>query len=87
MELKELEEIGKRCNAATAGPWISYVEGRDHSSGSNFIMTGTGASRRDDIELTGATIEDQDFIAHARQDIPNLLAEIGRLNKLLENNK
>lgn len=30
----------------------------------------------EDIELLGATIADQDFIAHARQDIPKLLQEI-----------
>jgi hypothetical protein len=29
----------------------------------------------------GATKDDQDFIAHARQDIPRLLAEIDRLKK------
>ncbi len=55
---------------------VSYVEGRDHDSGSNFIMTS-----ENDIELSGATIADQDFIAHARQDIPKLLNEIRRLKK------
>ncbi|WP_275903561.1 hypothetical protein [Acinetobacter beijerinckii] len=45
----------------TQGPWISYVERRDHESGSSFIMTGA-----EDIELTGATIADQDFIASAK---------------------
>jgi hypothetical protein len=29
-----------------------------------------------DIELTGATIADYDFISNARQDIPRLIAEI-----------
>src|SRR5882757_7084383 len=53
------------------GPWKSYIEGRDHTSDSNFIMTGG-----EDIELLGATEADQVFIAHARQDIPQLLAEI-----------
>ncbi|MBK9029887.1 MAG: NAD-dependent epimerase/dehydratase family protein [Myxococcales bacterium] len=37
------------------------------------------AHRDDDIELTGATVADQDFIAHARQDLPRLLAEVRRL--------
>ena len=50
-------------NKATPGPWRSFVEGRDHTSGSNFIMTGQGDDRHEDIELSGATIEDQDFIA------------------------
>lgn len=80
----KLQEIMKRCEAATNGPWSSYVEGRDHESGSNFIMTGTQENRGEDIELTGATIADQDFIAHARQDIPMLIEEINRLKSLLD---
>lgn len=79
----ELEEIQLRCDAATQAPWVSYVEDRDHSSGSNFIMTGAGENRGEDIELTGATVADQDFIAHARQDVPRLLAEIQRLKDKL----
>lgn len=75
---EELIIIKERCNKTTKAPWVSYVEGRDHGCGSNFIMTGD-----EDIELIGATIEDQDFIAHARQDIPKLLQEIKRLKQQL----
>jgi hypothetical protein len=77
----ELDEIEARALAATAGPWRSMVEGRDHTSGSHFIMTGEGESRGDDIELLSATVADQDFIASARQDVPKLVAEIRRLRK------
>jgi len=42
-------------------------------------MTGSSESCGKNIELCGAMTADQDFIAHARQDIPRLLAEIGRL--------
>ncbi|MSP03082.1 MAG: hypothetical protein EXR07_18845 [Acetobacteraceae bacterium] len=70
----ELAAMKKRADAATPGPWKSYVEGREEMSGSDFIMT-----EADDIYLTGATVADQDFIAHARQDIPRLIAEIERL--------
>ena len=70
----ELEAIRRRCEQATPGPWTSFIEGRDHTGGSSFIRT-----EGDDIELSGATTADQDFIAHARQDIPRLLAEIVRL--------
>jgi len=79
----ESKEIRGRCEDATPGPWRSFVEGRDHTSGSNFIMTGTGKSRGNDIELSGATAADQDFIAHARQDVPRLLDEIARLKALI----
>ena len=73
----ELETIRRRCEQATPGPWTSFVEGREQMSGSDFIMT-----NGDDIYLSGATTADQDFIAHARQDIPRLLAEIARLKAL-----
>lgn len=78
----ELHSIKERCNKATPGPWISYVEGRDHFSGSNFIMTGGG-----DLEIHGGTIEDQEFVAHARQDIPRLIKEIERLKKVIDDKK
>lgn len=81
----ELNQIKQRCDKATSGPWISYIEGRDHTSGSNFIMTGNENNRGEDIELIGGTIYDQDFIAHARQDIPNLINEIIRLKKSIKN--
>lgn len=65
------------------GPWVSHVEGRDHTSGSSFIETGGNGGRGEDIELTGASSDDQDFIARARQDVPMLLAEVERLRDLL----
>ena len=71
---KELAEIRKRAEAATPGPWKAFVEDRDFQSGSSFIQT-----QGEDIELIGATEEDYDFIANARQDIPKLLDEIERL--------
>ena len=75
-----LEQIRERCNRATEGPWISFVEDRDHTCGSNFIKTS-----ENDIELIEATVDDQDFIANARQDILWLISEVCRLNGLLNN--
>jgi len=46
-------------------------------------MTGPNDARGADIEMSGATDDDQDFIAHARQDLPRLLAEVRRLRALL----
>ena len=71
---KDLADIVDRCNKATIGPWKSFIEGRDHKSGSDFIQTPDG-----DIELIGGTRDDQDFIAHSRTDIPKLIEEIKRL--------
>jgi hypothetical protein len=73
---EELQRMCNQCAAATPGPWKSYIEGRYHTSGSSFIMTGGS-----DIELTGATEADHDFIAHARQDVPQLLEEVHRLRQ------
>lgn len=79
-----LVEIKKRCEAATTGPWISIIEGRDQPlGGDSFILRGASDVRQEDLYLTGATVADQDFIAHARQDIPLLLDEIERLRDLL----
>jgi hypothetical protein len=71
---ERLAEIERRCELASPGPWKSWVEGRDHDGGDNFIMTGG-----EDIYLTGGTVNDQDFIAGARQDVPILICEIRRL--------
>ncbi len=71
-----LQGVENRARAATPGPWISFVEGRDHTSGSSFVRT-----QGEDIEFSGATTADQDFIANARQDIPLLIAEIRRLRE------
>ena len=70
----EIAQMKLRYERATPGPWISYIESREKFSGSDFIRTGG-----EDIYLSGATLADLDFIAHARQDIPKLIAEIERL--------
>ncbi|MEO5322297.1 hypothetical protein PV773_03135 [Mesorhizobium sp. CC13] len=80
----DLDIIEARFRRASTGPWKSYVEGRDRVGGSSFIMVGEGAGRQDDMELTGATAADQDFIAEARQDIPAPVAEVRALRALLK---
>ena len=86
----ELAVIEGRAAKATPAPWKSFVEGRDHSSGDHFIRTGGLDDGCPDLYLqhswpdrTGLVIEDQDFIAHARQDVPRLVAEVRRLGALL----
>ena len=77
----ELERIGRLVEAATAGPWISYVLGREADAVSTCIELGTcnelGTCYC--IELTGGTTADQDFIACARQYLPQLLHEVRAL--------
>jgi hypothetical protein len=90
MNSTELGVIKARYQATTIAPWVSFIEGRDCESGSSFIMTGIpkgeniwGETRGEDLEISGATNADLDFIAHARQDIPALITEIERLKSIL----
>ena len=79
----DLINLMKVCNKATQSPWKSYIEGRDHYSGSNFIMTGNADNRDYDIEFAGIKLEDQDFIAIARNSMPDLIEEVIRLRQIL----
>ena len=76
-----LEEIRQRAEAATPGPWVAYGNTVDQEKTGWHQVVGT--------ELTGLPYmtyerlttknEDATFIAHAREDIPYLLAEAERL--------
>jgi len=81
---EKLIEIEKRCLSSSPGPWKAYIEGREHSSGCHFIMTGEKDIKGEDLEISGARIEDFDFIANAKQDIPELIKEIRRLNQIIK---
>lgn len=84
MKKNELNKITEITNKATKAPWKSYIEGRDHESGSNFIMTSYQSDRDYDIEFIEIKAEDQDFIAIARNVVPELVEEITRLQELLD---
>lgn len=36
----QLDQIEQRCDAASKPPWQSFIEGRDHWGGDNFIRVG-----------------------------------------------
>ena len=73
----DLEAIKARCEAATEGPWeFADVAREVWVSGGNIdVVSGED----------GAYISDADgeFIAHAREDVPALVAEVERLQKQL----
>jgi hypothetical protein len=73
-----LESVRERLSAARSGPWASHIEGRDFLGGDSLITTGG-----EDIYLSGASAADQDFIAHAKEDVEILLTEVLRLRKLI----
>jgi hypothetical protein len=87
---EELAAIRERADAATPGPWNVFrgvIWGRAGSSGPYQLSIAKNANSSSVIEDTGAAdrrdrrIEaDLGFIAHAREDIPALLAEIDQLH-------
>jgi hypothetical protein len=81
---EDIKKIRLRCEAATPGPWVSSWEGRDHPLGGDSVILRGDQRQFDDLYITPPTPTDQDFIAHARQDIPMLVDEILRLRKKLE---
>ena len=80
-----IEKIRQRAEAATQGPWRAY--------GNTVEQENTGCHQVVGTELTGVGYmayerlttknEDATFIAHAREDIPYLLAEVERLRAAL----
>lgn len=79
LDKQRIAAINARVDAATKGPWTPMIEGRDHTSGSSCIVTSAGG-----IDLDGASDADIEFLAHARQDIPYLVAELYRLEAMLK---
>lgn len=71
---EEIEAIRERAKKATEGKW----ELADTTDGA-WIVDDDG----DIISGTCERIDDATFIAHARQDIPKLLAEIERLRNAI----
>jgi hypothetical protein len=84
----ELAAIEARVQAASPGPWRSWIEGRDHYGGDDVVSTASGEfyfyvrtylEDRPIEENRRQSTADQDFIAHARDDLPRLIAEVRRL--------
>ena len=78
-----LDEIRARAEAATPGPWAAereddyewIVVGGTYEPDCRYVIADCGF----DSPQSNAT-----FIAHAREDIPYLLAEVERLRAALE---
>jgi hypothetical protein len=76
----ELDELQALIDAASPAPWESFVEGRDHHGGDNFIRLGGLDDSQPDMyvshEARPAPPSDQDFIAAARNYLPRLISEV-----------
>jgi len=79
MDAKYLSEIKKRCDAATPGPW-------EYSPAGHIYRKDTGLI--DTVAFVGAcgnqAVRDTAFIAHSREDVPALIAEVERLQHKLD---
>ena len=77
----DLEAIRARAEAATRGPWTYVDNGFDGyiTSESKYLIVG-GEPAEGRIEPDDPNA---DFIAHSREDIPALLAEVKRLNEMV----
>lgn len=95
MEASRLAEIQARCKAATPGPWawecvgeksnewcLGIVCDDDGNPLSGMIEKGQGVVV-ESIVTEADGFNNADFIAHARQDIPDLLAYIAELQDAL----
>ncbi len=78
-DLDTIEELMVRCDP---GPWTASIEGRDHDSGEDFIQTGQGRERGEDLYVTRdsgpAPADYLDLIALLRTLAPDLIAEVRR---------
>jgi hypothetical protein len=87
-----LDEIKKRCEAATPGPWRWADWGAIFGTREKEMFTLESSPLRSwwwsacvlSCEQEPDEPADKAFIAHAREDVPALVAEVERLQKLLE---
>lgn len=76
-----LAEIKERESKATAGPW-AWGESYFNVWLGSHLNTIVGSSGYDDGDSTvDVSEENAEFIAHAREDVPALIAEVERLEK------
>ncbi|GEM_PF-6713444 len=85
----EIEVVREREKKATAGPWFARHPYRlDHASTVRHFDILTGSANPKEADLRVAEVlawrGDQDFIAHARMDIPNLLATIDAMQLVVD---
>lgn len=74
---EQIAEIKARTEKATPGPWIEVSHGNTVKSHGVDSLTGNVCS------AISPRTQNAAFIAHARQDIPDLLAEVERLTGVL----
>ncbi|WP_372352665.1 hypothetical protein [Streptomyces sp. KL116D] len=73
----DLDAIEARATAATPGPWCTdsweIYKGAEYEAGAEWLGETCRAGEMDDSRA------DAEFVAHARTDVPALIAEVRRL--------
>lgn len=79
IQMTEEELLGRQRlrEAASNDPGVSFVEGRDHDSGSILDRTEGLECRGPDCE-PGIPVADQDVLAESRRAVPHSIAEVRR---------
>jgi hypothetical protein len=72
---EQLKQIEERCNKATTGPWKGFWRGNTVKS--HYIWS--PVEQKNICSSISPKTKNADFIAHARQDIPDLLAYVREL--------
>lgn len=89
MTPEQLAEIQKRADAATPGPWhrvgppwnryLPFVIAGDTDPHVGRFVCDLDSDPADEPDEPGNEVADAEFIAHAREDVPALVAEVKRL--------
>jgi len=81
LAIEELDEIERRCQGASPGPWRPFLEGDGGVGGTSVIWVSDSDDEPDLYLWLGGDLApdaDYEFTAAARQDVPRLLAALGR---------
>ena len=78
-----LEEIEARANSASEGPWKTVTARYGYDMKDSWAVEPDGPSVHNVAHITLGEL-DAKFIAHAREDVPALIAEVRRLRTQIE---
>lgn len=90
MKQEQLQAIRERCEKATPGPWFVAEEGFGKKSCPTVYAAGKElryiafCDDKFNFEQMTDNLANAKFIAHAREDVPALLAEVERLQEALD---
>lgn len=73
--MTHIDDIEARANAATEGPWVTAIQVGSEPSEDGRWVEGEAGDQVAHFPLAGNQAHsDMDFIAHARTDVPDLVA-------------